>query len=264
MNENSNDNFDRPTAPISSNTPQFFNDAMAANMQPQTSETKKKSPLMIIIIAAGAIIAVVAAIILIISLTKNQNINNFEDNKQAGEMDTKAIFDKNAPIPTKGEGGYGYINPQNGEWVLDAKYEEAGQFYGNYASVTYSEKKAIINRNGEEKVTAKYTDEISYHIDENVWTVGTDVYNGAIEKINPDKTTSSYVGYGYAFVVPDRKEGQQINDPGYLVNVTTGETFYQCEHSGLSGCPELRGHSAGHGPFKRRTPFTRIPGKHLR
>ena len=169
MNENSNDNFDRPTAPISSSTPQFFNDAMAANMQPQTSETKKKSPLMIIIIAAGAIIAVVAAIILIISLTKNQNINNFEDNKQAGEMDTKAIFDKNAPIPAKGEGGYGYINPQNGEWVLDAKYEEAGQFYGNYASVTYSEKKAIINRKGEEKVTAKYTDEISYHIDGNVW-----------------------------------------------------------------------------------------------
>ena len=234
MNENSNDNFDRPTAPISSGTPQFFNDAMAANMQPQTSETKKKSPLMIIIIAAGAIIAVVAAIILIISLTKNQNINNFEDNKQAGEMDTKAIFDKNAPIPAKGEGGYGYINPQNGEWVLDAKYEEAGQFYGNYASVTYSDKKAIINRKGEEKGTAKYTDEISYHIDENVWTVGTDVYNGAIEKINPDKTTSSYVGYGYAFVVPDRKDGQQINDPGYLVNVTTGETFYQCEHSGCS------------------------------
>ena len=73
MNENSNDNFDRPTAPISSGTPQFFNDAMSANDNSHSNTSSASGKHRFILIGAGifVIIAIIAIVAVVVSRVTN-------------------------------------------------------------------------------------------------------------------------------------------------------------------------------------------------
>ena len=191
-------------------------------------------------IIGGIALAAVALIILGVSLII-RGISGAKDGKDsdvAGGYNVSAIFDKNAPIPYRsGDVGlYGYIDPNSNKFVIDRSFIEASSFYGNYAYALKSDKKVIINRKGEVIVEKSADTKISYIVSENYWQVGTDIYNGSMKKINDNDTTAEYKGHGYAYVVPEKNDGNGNVEPGvpYLIKIETGDKVYECEKVGCA------------------------------
>lgn len=125
-----------------------------------------------------------------------------EDQLVIGTENTAILFDETAPIPVLQDGQYGYINPSNGEWVIQPQYLEAGNFYGQHAIVSYSQanvaKTAIINRSGDIVVVQEGGSlDAYYDIENNIWVVGGTIYNAAMQKVNDESATSTYIGNGY-------------------------------------------------------------------
>ena len=223
------------------NTPQFFGEAaVAANPYP-TQRTRgprssMRKPLIIGGIAIGAI-ALIAIIVLAISGGMGGS-SKIESTKVAGEMNIGAIFDETAPIPMRSSSisAYGYITQDGKKWVTPKQYTYAEQFYGNYAKAKFDGKIVIINREGKTVIEQPESVDVHYDIHENVWIVGTDVYNVEMEKANPDGSKANYSGYGYAFVVPAKEEGDASSYTTgipYLVRVEDGEKVFSCE---IAGC----------------------------
>ena len=223
------------------NTPQFFGEAaVAANPYP-TQRTRgprssMRKPLIIGGIAIGAI-ALIAIIVLAISGGMGGS-SKIESTKVAGEMNIGAIFDETAPIPMRSSSisAYGYITQDGKKWVTPKQYTYAEQFYGNYAKAKFDGKIVIINREGKTIIEQPESVDVHYDIHENVWIVGTDVYNVEMEKANPDGSKANYSGYGYAFVVPAKEEGDASSYTTgipYLVRVEDGEKVFSCE---IAGC----------------------------
>ena len=224
------------------NTPQFFGEAaMAANPYPtqrsRSSRVNFRKPLII----GGAVVGVIA-IIAIIILAISGGIGGGEptvaNSKVAGEMNVGAIFDANAPIPyrTSAIAPYGYITQDGTKWVTPKQYSYAEQFYGKYAKAKLDGKTVIIDREGNTVIEKPDTVDVHYEITDNVWIVGDDVYNVELEKANPDKSTASYAGYGFAFVVPEVAGAEKglVTGATYIVKVETGEKLYTCETAGCS------------------------------
>ena len=223
------------------NTPQFFGEAaMAANPYPtqrtRSPRTSMRKPLIIGGIAIGAI-ALIAIIILAISGVTGGG-TKIESTKVAGEMNVGAIFDDSAPIPmrTSPITPYGYITQDGKKWITPKQYTYAEQFYGGYAKAKFDGKVVIIDREGKTVIEQPENVDVHYDIRENVWIVGTDIYNVEMEKANEDGSKAAYSGYGYAFVVPTKAEGDASSYTTgipYLVKVENGEKVYSCE---VAGC----------------------------
>lgn len=241
--DNSAENFAAAQSLASNpNTPQFFGEAaMAANPYPTQStrgpRSSMRKPLIIGGIAIGAI-AIIAIIVLAISGGIGGS-PKIESTKVAGEMNIGAIFDETAPIPMRSSSiaPYGYITQDGKKWITPKQYTYAEQFYGNYAKAKFDGKIVIINREGKTIIEQPESVDVHYDIRENVWIVGTDIYNVEMEKANPDDSQAAYIGYGFAFVVPKAEEG---NNSGlttgipYIVKVENGEKTFSCEIAGCS------------------------------
>ncbi len=216
--------------------PMFFQEPAVIPVAPVRERTRSKKPLFIGIgaVAVLAIVGVVVAVLII-----NSNKVTPDDSKVAGRVNLTALFDKDAPIPyrTTKVAKYGYVNPNTSDWVIPREYDVAGPFYGKYAKVRQYDTDMIINRKGEVVVKSIDNAKIDYDIDENVWIVGNDVYNGELQKANPDDSTASYLKYGYAAVVPSKNDDENSffsSGIPYIAKVENAEKVYDCGKANCS------------------------------
>ena len=215
--------------------PMFFQEPTIV-VKPVRERTRSKTPLLIGI-GAVALLAIVGVVVAVLIIDSNKVTP--DDAKVAGRANLAALFDKDAPIPyrTTKVAKYGYVNPNTSDWVIPRVYDAAGPFYGDYALVYQDDSKIIINRQGEEVIKVDKSSKIDYDIDENVWTVNHDVYNGRLQKTNPDKSTAEYLGYGYASVIPsennDKNSSFSTGIP-YITKVENAEKVYDCGRAGCS------------------------------
>ena len=217
--------------------PMFFQEPAPLPVAPVRERTRSKLPLFLGI--GAAVIVAVIVIVTVIIINANQG-GDGTSSKIAGEVNLAGLFDPTAPIPYRGSkiSTYGYIDPTTGKWTISKQFSEAGPFYGSYAKIRQNERDMIINRKGETVVTAERDfDQISYDIDENVWSVaGNDVYNGEMKKANAKDTSAAYLGHGYAFVIPDKPDENSEWQTGipYVIRVDDGSTVYACEAIGCT------------------------------
>ena len=215
--------------------PMFFQDPTPMPAAPVRERTRSKLPLFI---GIGVALIAIAVIVTVIIINANRG-GDGTSSKTVGEVNLAGLFDPTAPVPFRGSkiSNYGYINPTTGKWIISRQFTEAGPFYGDYALVRKNEKDMIINRKGEVIATAEREfDYIGYDIDENVWTVSNNVYNGEMEKANAKDTSASYLGHGYAFVIPDKPDENSEWQTGipYVIRVEDGKTVYTCEAIGCT------------------------------
>ena len=213
------------------NAPKFFREAAMSSAPAPVQNNPTRVNKMPFIIGGVAIIAITIVVIVIATLSGGELFKGEIDTAVAGKTNTAGLFDKDAPIPYRGYNeisSYGYVSPKTLKMTIPRSFSKAGPFYGSYASAVKEDKHVIINRKGEVVVDAGKDADVSYDIDNNVWLVGKDIYNGLMKKANPSKTDTSYSGHGYAFVVPQTEED---NAP-YLVKVETGEKTLECQAIG--------------------------------
>ncbi len=216
--------------------PMFFQEPAPSIASPARTERNRSKKPLLIGMSVVAVLAVVAVVVVVVLITNNKAI--VDDPKVAGRVNLAGLFDKDAPIPyrTTKIAKYGYVNPNTSEWVIPRVYDTVGPFYGQYAKVRQDETYMVINRKGEVVVESKNGAKIDYDIDENVWTVGKDIYNGEFQKANPDNSTASNLGYGYASVIPlennDKNTAFSSGIP-YIIKIENAERIYDC---GKVGC----------------------------
>ncbi len=242
INSGDGGSFDRPGAIVSSSPDEQQNVKPVKVKEPapvspqspyvpeQTPRTRNKMPLFI---GIGAVALVAIVITVVVVLINSGNKIDLGNPAVAGEPNLAGLFDKTAPIPYRGSkiSQYGYIDPNTGEWVIDSQYAEADPFYGEYARVRKNEEDMIINRKGE-IVQKSGQKRIKYDIEENVWTIGRNVFNGEMKKANPEGSMATYLGDGYAFVVPENEDEEStwMNGIPYIVKVENTEKIYECKN----------------------------------
>lgn len=219
-----------PSGPSNSNVPGYFNEAMGDIVIDNPNAKKKKNKLPFII--GGAVLLIVIAVIVVVILLRNNPPSTGSD--KVGETNLDLIFDKTTPILVEENGKYGYINPEDGKTIVRAIYKNAERFYGEYAKVQSETEYMIIDRKGEIKLKST-TDDFRYDVKNNIWSAKSDVYTHKMEKINPDKTTASYLGYGYILVIPENEDEKSSYKSGipYIINAEK-KTIYTCEGIGCS------------------------------
>ncbi len=162
-----------------------------------------------IILAAFAVICVVVLVVM-----SSFDSNNADYSTRIGTVNTDIIFDKTAPIPVSVDGNYGYANAENGSLLIDARFLEAGRFYGEYAVIKLGSEghvteTSIINRAGKAIFTFNGDNTTTYYDTENnFWMVDGDIYNIKMQKITPENSVGRYIGNGYILVT------ERVNDSG--------------------------------------------------
>ena len=241
INSGDGGSFDRPGAIVSSSPDEQQNaapvkvkeTAPAAPQSPYVPEsaprTRNKMPLFIGIGAVALVAIVVVVVVVLINAGKTVDLGNAA---VAGEPNLAGLFDRTAPIPYRGSkiSQYGYVDPSTGEWVIESQYTEADPFYGEYARVRKDEHDMVINRKGEVVLNGQSI-KIRYDIDQNVWIMGKAVFNGEMKKAHPDTAMATYLGYGYAFIIPENEDKDSNWKSGipYVAKVENGEKVYECE-----------------------------------
>ena len=99
---------------------------------------------------------------------------------------------------------YGYID-LNGKIVIQPQFEKAADFQGDKAIVKIKDgesyKNAIIDRNGKILLSVESNDSISYDSENEIWTVGKQIYDKNLKKILPDGKQVYDEEKGYYLVV---------------------------------------------------------------
>lgn len=183
-------------------------------LAPTGKQPKDRKIIVIIVLAIAIVITFTVGILL--SIMRNKAVSG--DRDAIGTSSVDILFDEKAYIPyMNNDGMYGYINPENGEVVISAKYNLAKRFYGDYAAVVYDggAKSAIIDKNGTVKVAQdnqEMPDEVRYDVENNLWYANGGVYNSRLEKITPDNVRSSYIGNGYSYNIEIKTETANLNE----------------------------------------------------
>ena len=153
---------------------------------------KSSKPILIIIL-------VIVAIIIAIFLAKKFLIKATPKDKKIS-----SLYSKDTPIKVLKNKKYGYID-QKGNFVIEPKYDDATEFYGDYAIVEATGKiddnevklYQVIDKKGNVKATAKFSDDIKYIDEYDIWIIEEKLYDGTLKKISPDNLKIRYQGNGY-------------------------------------------------------------------
>ena len=118
------------------------------------------------------------------------------------ESDYAKIMKKYGENPILMENGkkFGYINSK-GKVLLEAKYDYAIPFAGNYAEVAIEKddivEYQVINKQGKVKMSSTENDGIFYNRVYDYWVINHQLYNQSLKKISPDniQITSKNTSY---------------------------------------------------------------------
>lgn len=172
------------------NQSQNINNNFQNDITPNKTTNSKQKKKLIFIIA-------IILLVIVISFICYKNFGNKSSN-------LNILFDDKNLILIKKDDKYGYIN-SNGKVALEPVYEEATNFYGNYAVVLVNvekdgikEKKyQLIDRKGKVKAQADYHNDIEYISDYNVWIINEQLYDINLNKLSPNNVLVDYEDYGY-------------------------------------------------------------------
>lgn len=160
-------------------------------------------------IIGGTILIVFVVVCLVILAIVSSSKKTPKFATTIGQIDTSIIFDETAPIPMSTDGGFAYINPEDGKQVINTKYFTADRFYGEYAVVQVGSEgdianTLIINRAGETIITLEGDNTATYFdAENNYWLIDGDVYNTKMQKVSPKGTVGKYIGNGYLLVIEE-------------------------------------------------------------
>lgn len=197
-------------------------------------QSKKSGAKTAIIVAIIAVLAVVAAIVGFILLSPNS------EEKKEKEI-INSMFDPNKLIKVKGTNGkYGYID-STGKFVLEAKYDTATKFYGDYAIVrTEVEVDGIetsvyqvIDQKGNVKKQGAIS--IKYLEDLDMWLIDNELYNSSMKLISPKNVKVDEADENYfVWVNSTENTGGIMNEKGkitYTYKFQSGETYINIDPS---------------------------------
>lgn len=208
---------------------QPMNTTMTNNPSGKNSGNSKTA----IIVGIIAILAVIGAIIGFVFLMPKS-----EEKKEAELIND--MFNPNKLIKVKKGDKYGYINSK-GKMVLDAKYDTATDFHGNYAVVRAQTEiegmqttaYQIIDTRGKVKKQASIS--IEYLEDSQMWLIDQELYNSSMKKISPEGVRVSEADEGYfVWVNSTENTGGIMNEKGkitYTYKFQSGETYINIEPS---------------------------------
>lgn len=193
------------------------NDKTKEKKVKNTNNSKKNK---LIILLPVIVVLLVIAIILVNIIKKNTN-----------DSELATLFDSNL-IKIKENEKYGYIN-SNGKVVINPKYDEATDFYGNYAVVEEKVNEdgketnvyEIIDTKGNVKITTNYSSDIEYISKYNVWIINDQLYNSSLKKISSDNVEVDYEDDGYLSWV------NNTNNTAGIMN-TSGKVTYTYKFTG--------------------------------
>lgn len=151
------------------------------------SKNKSSKNLLIVIVALVAIVVVGFV------------CYKFFFNKDNESKKLDNLFDPNELIKVKKDEKYGFINTK-GKFVLEANYESASDFNGDYAIVTVKNETGakvyqLIDKKGVVKVES--ASGIKYVADYDIIIANDSLYNNKMKKLNNDNVKVQYEEYGY-------------------------------------------------------------------
>ena len=117
-------------------------------------------------------------------------------NNNSNISKSKIKIDEDALILIKENDKYGYINTK-GKKVIDAKYESADKFIGNYTKVYDGNNYMIIDTQGNVKYKSEKASDIMFISDYNIWIINDNLYDYNLKKLNDKNTTVRYIDKGY-------------------------------------------------------------------
>lgn len=152
------------------------------------------------------------------------------------------LFNPNTPILVEKDGKYGYINSK-GKFIIDAKYETASSFYGNYAVVktivveqgTEVPTFQVIDTKGKVKATAFSSSNIEYIEEDNIWIINNQLYDGNLKLKSKDGITVHYEDYGFLAWKNEAKQTAGIMTKDgkitYTYKFAAGESYLSMDPS---------------------------------
>ncbi len=217
-----------PAQPIQSNT-------VSAGPTNQANLEKKKFDIKSLdkkkIIVAVAIIIIIIIAIIIGKTLFSSKATTISD-----------LFNPNTPILVEKDGKYGYINSK-GKFVIDAKYEKASSFYGNYAVVsdTITEQGVevpiyqVIDTKGKVKATSHSSSNIDYIAEYNIWIINHQLYDGNLKLKSKEGVEVGYGDYGFLVWENEAKQTAGIMTTDgkitYTYKFASGEDYLSVEPS---------------------------------
>lgn len=151
------------------------------------------------------IFAIAAIVTIVLGITLIKNLFSGGTNEKAA---LEAIFDPEKPILIKEDEKYGFIT-YKGKELIEAKYDYASDFYGDYAIVAkenetskdeYTEPYiyAIINQKGKEVLSdIKSVYQPQYYSEYGIWVINEKLYDSELKQITNNDIKVEYLGSGY-------------------------------------------------------------------
>ena len=183
-----------PVAPVQP-TPAPAAPTVAPGMPVPKKGMNKK--ILIPIIAVAAVALIVVALLVVPKILGGSGADELAK--------AKTVLDTDRPIPIKEDGKYGFISSK-GKVIIEPKYEEVGEFYGDYAVVALENddddawtdyKYQVINQKGKEQLDEAVDLEPEYYPEYGIWVIDGKLYNDRLKQTSAEGEDISYIGQGY-------------------------------------------------------------------
>ena len=168
------------------------------SVQPGKPKKGINKKVLIPIIAVVLLVIVALVVLLIIKPFGGSTANELSS--------AKTILDPNRPIVIKEDGKYGFISSK-GKQIIEPKYLEASNFYGDYAIVKievdddeldyFDYKYQIINQKGKEQLEEAVYLEPEYYSEYGIWVIDNELYDDNLKQISEEGDYIYYIGQGY-------------------------------------------------------------------
>ena len=190
-----------------------------------TKSNKKGLLIVVIILAIAAIGAGVWY------FTKNKNN---ETSEQVYNTESLILIEENSK--------YGYIDT-NGKVVITPQFDSATQFYGKYAKVAIKKEVngikstiyQVIDEKGNVKAEAKYSSNIEYVDEENMWVINGQLCDSNLKTLSPKGFEVDYEDEGYfKWYNYEKKTAGIMNKSGkitYTYQFEDGEDYFSVDPS---------------------------------
>lgn len=183
-----------PVAPVQP-TPAPAAPTVAPGMPVPKKGMNKK--ILIPIIAVAAVALIVVALLVVPKILGGSGADELAK--------AKTVLDTDRPIPIKEDGKYGFISSK-GKVIIEPKYEDVGEFYGDYAVVALENddddawtdyKYQVINQKGKEQLDEAVYLEPEYYPEYGIWVIDGKLYNDRLKQTSAEGEDISYIGQGY-------------------------------------------------------------------
>ena len=168
---------------------------VAPGMPVPKKEMNKK--ILIPIIAVAAVALIVVALLVVPKILGGSGADELAK--------AKTVLDTDRPIPIKEDGKYGFISSK-GKIIIEPKYEDVGEFYGDYAVVAVENddddvwtdyKYQVINQKGKEQLDEAVYLEPEYYPEYGIWVIDGKLYNNRLKQTSAEGEEIDYIGQGY-------------------------------------------------------------------